>query len=555
MKVLSFRAKLVLAFSISLGLALAMFMLVSSYWHLKYLEESVKARLRAVAVSAAALVDVQAHEELRSKDDMADPRYGTMIRRLNAILRGEPSLKYIYTLRPVVNTTPTGKKKRGYQFVLDGGSAGTALDPSNPEFSKIGDAYEKLPPAARKVFKTLAPQVDLEPVEDKWGVTLSGYAPLIDAKGRVVGLLGVDMTLEELQGSISVVYVIAATGFLAAVLLGWLMAYLVSNMVMEPIDQLYHATKRIVDGDLKTPIVYSRRDDFSQVLGTFNRMMISIEKAQDLAAQRAHDKAQLEMAATVQDQLFRWPAQKSDKVKVHYFARTAETTGGDWAHFHLSQGRYLYMLCADVVGHGVASAMVAAAVAGCFETLKGEIDAAPRPLEPLSIMDHMQRVVTAASRGQFPMTAFILVADLDTGELQYSGAAHPAARIVRRVPDEGGGPPRKVVTSLTMRADYLGDPVLQNYTQRSARIQPGDLLVLFTDGLIERRNEAGETYGTRRLDRILRRAVGGPEQLITHITSDVHGFVGHEAIEDDVSIMVASILEGACSQAPLTRAC
>jgi len=526
---LSFRIKLGLTISASLlGIALVT-SLASSYVHYEALNRSIKTRLSSVAEVCAELIDPRLHERLRTAKDMQDPEYLRLIHRLNAILRTEPGLKYIYTMRPA-DGTPTS---HDFTFVLDGGSAAHPPGASSPDFSGIGSRYTTLPDWAKRVLITGKPAVDDAPVLDKWGWTLSGYAPLFNDQGRPIAVVGVDMSADELAHAMSDVYRVSAMMFAFALVLGLVLSVVLSRRIMQPVEVLYDATRRIAGGDLSQPIRHERRDEFGVVMTTFNEMMDHLKQAQQEIAEQAYTQSQLQLAAAVQARLFRWEPVGDPRVELGHYVRTADDTGGDWAHYHLSQGRRLYVLCGDVTGHGVASAMVAAAVAGGFECLKAKLAVGDHAGQLARVMESFDAIVHAAGQGEFPMTMFAMVLDLETGEIEYVSAAHPAARVIS--PRASGSSVRNLITW----GNFLGFEAPQTFTVHHSRIEPGDTVVVFSDGLIERRNSDGKIYGGRRLDRFLRGLpAASPEDLCDAVLADTRHYAQTDEIDDDVSLVV-----------------
>lgn len=545
----SFKAKLVLAACATLALTVAASMAASAWFFVRSLETALKDKLQSVAVAVSAFIDPEVHESLKRPEDMSRPEYLKLVTKLHHILVEDASIKFIYTLRPVPVAKGFAKK---FTFVLDGGSARLPLDAESPDFSKIGDPYDKLPKEAREVLLTGMPAVDKNWATDQWGVTISGYAPLKDRRGRVIAILGVDMIARELDETMLNAKISLAIGICLAMLVGFAIAGTLSGRIMRPINDLHRATLRVANGDLRQPIAYNRRDELGTVLGTFNVMMQHIEHAQAMSVVQARMKSQLEIAATVQTQLFQWEKVTDERVRIGYFVRTAETMGGDWAHYHLSSGRFLYLLCSDVAGHGTAPAMVAAAVAGSFHGLKVALDSAAEPLGAAGVVEYFRPVVEAAGCGRFPMTIFVARVDLTTGLVEYSNAGHVPARVVR-APGNGrraADREEKVIESLALPSNFLGggliDP-LDKATTKTTRLGPGDMIVLFSDGLIERRDAEGRVFGARRLERAFKRSLESqPDKLCQEVVAKVTAYAGGDAPDDDITLLIAAFPKETC---------
>jgi serine phosphatase RsbU (regulator of sigma subunit) len=129
------------------------------------------------------------------------------------------------------------------------------------------------------------------------------------------------------------------------------------------------------------------------------------------------------------------------------------------------------------------------------------------------------------------VTMFAAVLDAETGALEYWNAGHDApvlkSAALGSLESAVGGPPLCVLDEF----DYGSD---------SAQLARGDAVVLFTDGVTEAANGAGEFYGRQRLNALLARV--GPDaaagDILREILADLRGFVGSAEPSDDITLLV-----------------
>jgi sigma-B regulation protein RsbU (phosphoserine phosphatase) len=129
------------------------------------------------------------------------------------------------------------------------------------------------------------------------------------------------------------------------------------------------------------------------------------------------------------------------------------------------------------------------------------------------------------------MTAYYGVLDIDTGIFHYANAGHPPPRWwpaapgrVEAVPN-GAGPP-------------LGIGLAQNYSQASIRLEPGDILVFFTDGLVEACSRGRGAFGIARLDTAIREgAAKGTEVVKRKVMDSWQKFLAGNPCQDDVTLV------------------
>lgn len=211
------------------------------------------------------------------------------------------------------------------------------------------------------------------------------------------------------------------------------------------------------------------------------------------------------------------------------------SAGGDYIDYFLASGACgtspdcLYLACGDVSGHGVGSALIMAMGRAFLRALmRQDTDLA-------AVMHQMNELIEADTpAGQF-MTLFAGMLDVAHGTLCYASAGHDPALLYR--PTTG----RIVETESTGLP--LGMFEHQHYWVEKLTIQSGDVLVLSTDGIAEATNPRGIPFGRDRLKDTIRALSEQPaEQIAQAIKQRVLDFSYPQALQDDLSIIVAKIL-------------
>lgn len=181
--------------------------------------------------------------------------------KLNTIRKSHPDLKYLYTMK---------KTGDGLFFMVDA-DYGNTEDPG----AKIGEKYEELNPELLKGFE--AASVDNEFTTDKWGTLLSGYAPLRDSKGAIIGLVGVDMAsnmVMQKQAFIGkTIYIIMLFG----ILLAGLFILIFSKTIIKDIHKLNSIANDISMGKMDVDMDVARKDEIGELADSFGRMVASLK--------------------------------------------------------------------------------------------------------------------------------------------------------------------------------------------------------------------------------------------------------------------------------------
>jgi sigma-B regulation protein RsbU (phosphoserine phosphatase) len=214
----------------------------------------------------------------------------------------------------------------------------------------------------------------------------------------------------------------------------------------------------------------------------------------------------------------------------HRYLPTGSVGGDFFTISALSQTEAGVFIC-DVAGHGVRSALVTAMIRALVEELK------PLATDPGQFLTKLNSDLCAILKHTgTPMltTAFYLVADCRNGVVRYANAGHPKPLHARCGADQvlpmgGGGGKSQPVLGLFEDASYRSS---------ETKLAPGDLVMMFTDGLVEVQNRAGELYSPALLLAGVQRRLGLPAaQLFDELLAEIRKFSAQEAFTDDVCLV------------------
>ncbi|MBN1527284.1 MAG: HD domain-containing protein [Candidatus Omnitrophica bacterium] len=264
---------------LTLALILAMLFVgtISNFFIYRYAFDAqfndLREKLKTIAQTAALMIDAGTLKEIPLKrTGMETPQYKTVVAQLAAIKDANPQIKYIYIM------AMTGREGI-LQFVSDPAKP-TADDIRKGRTTYPGDTYDASGfPEMLRAFH--GPSADKKLEIDKWGATLSGYAPIRDRKGRAVAILGVDMGAEEVYGAQVDVKRRAAFVLLMGLVISLLLASLISNRVNEPMRKLLEGTRRIAGGDLQYHVEAKGPDEVKELAVGFNRMAQSLHESRE----------------------------------------------------------------------------------------------------------------------------------------------------------------------------------------------------------------------------------------------------------------------------------
>lgn len=251
-------------------------------------------------------------------------------------------------------------------------------------------------------------------------------------------------------------------------------------------------------------------------------------------------EVELKTAKAVQDTLFPEPAQfTSSKVSLAGSYQPATECGGDW-WFYNTIGDKIFLWIGDVTGHGVSAALVTSAARAAVSG----IEANPN-ITPASALQILNKAVFDASNGRKYMSFCVVAIDLKTGACTYSSAAHELPIWVRFLgKDDAKG--FEVSVLPTANSSYLlGQHESATFIEDTIYLKPGDGLFLYTDGVTDLTNPAGQAWG----DRKVRQAILSCSRETKNAASFVYKFnellQAHRQnaeIQDDMTFFVFNLI-------------
>jgi serine phosphatase RsbU (regulator of sigma subunit) len=273
---------------------------------------------------------------------------------------------------------------------------------------------------------------------------------------------------------------------------------------------------------------------FSGIHANLARLADELIRLLQKTASQAAVKKELEVASTIQRLLV--PSEdllERPGLQITGLYRPASECSGDWwSVYDLPDGR-VFAVIGDVTGHGISSAIITgAAKAACDVALLLN----QASLSSSTLLQILNAAIYSIGRRQVMMTLGLGAFDAfdpKARAVNLSSAGHPFPYLIR-------GSSLKPVVLL---GQPLGAAADASYAPSKVELLAGDLLVWFTDGVIECENQNGEQFSERRLRAVCQRAAsGGAVGVRDAVIEAVDAFRGESPQCDDVTLMVASIL-------------
>jgi phosphoserine phosphatase RsbU/P len=266
--------------------------------------------------------------------------------------------------------------------------------------------------------------------------------------------------------------------------------------------------------------------DLLTVLANVAAIRIENQRLAMVEVQKQLITRELEQAAEIQRRLLPREAPIVPGYEIAGHNLPCQTVGGDYFDFFPYPDGRIGLVLGDVSGKGMQAAILMSAVKGGTLVLFGET-----PDNVSSLMSRLDRVVAANfPRNRF-VTFFFGLLDPVSGELTYCNAGHNPPFLVRA---DGA------IERLTSCGTILGIFPEMGYEVKQTRLERGDVLTLFSDGVTEENNPGGEEFGEERLSRLLiEKGPSGAAGLVEGIRQAVLAWAAGAAAADDVTVVVA----------------
>lgn len=306
------------------------------------------------------------------------------------------------------------------------------------------------------------------------------------------------------------------------------MLMFVSKSITSPIVRLEQATRRIAEGDLELemPVVHGQ-DEVSRLTNSVAEMR---DKIKDHVAIKERHDADLRAANRIQMNLL--PTCFPDRVEVdiHAFLKPARQVGGDLYDCFLLDEDRLCVLIGDVVGKGLPASMLMASTLSYFRAVL------PILGSPEKACEQVNRHLCANNDNCIFVTLCCLVLRLSDGKIAFAVAGHDPPILNR------DGEVRFVDVS-SIRGLPLGLYEKQEYTLGEILLQPGDALLLYTDGVTEAMDDRGILFDCGRLIQVLGKCHDdSSEKKIDAIMEELGRFTQNTEQSDDITLVALRFL-------------
>ena len=368
-----------------------------------------------------------------------------------------------------------------------------------------------------------------------YGYNTAAIEPILDENGKTFAMAAVEIPMVTLQMALRQ-YLIYAVLVTVGIIVLFMLIYMVYlyYFVVRPIDLIAKGTDDFVKNNNHMPeqlLQIKTHDEIQTLAESFIKMEKDIveytENLTAITAEKERVNTELSVATRIQANMLPsiFPAFPERKeIDIYATMNPAKEVGGDFYDFFMVDERHLAIVMADVSGKGVPAALFM--VIG--KTLIKDHTQSGKDLGEV-FTEVNELLCESNSEGLF-ITAFEGVLDLASGEFRFVNAGHEIPYICKK---GGNFEPYKIRAGFVL-AGMEG----MRYKCGETRLEVGDKIFQYTDGVTEATNANNELYGMERLTDILgENSALSPTELLPKVKEDIDRFVGEAPQFDDITML------------------
>jgi sigma-B regulation protein RsbU (phosphoserine phosphatase) len=358
------------------------------------------------------------------------------------------------------------------------------------------------------------------------GTEYLGSATTFRVGEDLVWVVGVVAPKADFVGDVWRTQALALAAAAVAVLAAVALAFALASAVSRPVQSLIGFMQAVGTGDLEAKAEFGGSGEFRQLADALNRMIADLRD-------RLRLLHSLGIAMEVQRRLLPARAPKVRGLDVAGHSTYCDETGGDYYDFLVldkAAPNQVLVALGDVMGHGVAAALVMAGVRAVLR------DRAVAAGDLADLMARLNNFIAADHGGDRFMTMHLSVIDSKTQTMRWVSAGHDPVIVF--------DPTNYSFTEVGIGDLPLGVMDGTQYSEQlSPALRPGQILFIGTDGVWEMPNAKGEQYGKDRLRQVIRECAARSADEIVHAVRDqLTAFRGDAKSVDDVTFVVVKML-------------
>ena len=357
---------------------------------------------------------------------------------------------------------------------------------------------------------------------------LMAYSKIGEWNSYLVTLVNKDKATETLTGIIAKSILYGAILLLIVVLIGMFS----SRQLTINIRKLVDVTDLISQGQFDLKVEVKSSDEVGFLARKIEWMAGEVNKLVNETAEKSRLETEIQTVKLVQDSLIPDWNLFEDNFHICSFIEAAEVCGGDWFHYS-HNGDSLKLFLGDATGHGAGPAMLTAAAKAVTTVIETS-----EHFDPAMALQILNQAIYNTAKGGIQMTFFAAELNLATGDIKYANAGHEFPVVVPKLEKVK----KKNINYLMSKSSRrLGEEVGSEYVCNQEKLNPGDQLIIFTDGVFELVDKDGKEFSEGEFIRSVAKTFSGfhpLDQKLGDFKATIDTFRSTDHLPDDLTLML-----------------
>ncbi len=304
-----------------------------------------------------------------------------------------------------------------------------------------------------------------------------------------------------------------------------------SRSITGAVHELYQGTQHIKEGDFSYRIPVKGSDQLAELGASFNTMTENLGRLIVVAKEKERLESELTIAREVQNQLFPKDVPFTGTLELKGVCNPARMVSGDYYDFMSISDTKLAFAIGDVAGKGISAALLMAAIQSTMRTqLNAPTNSSMPALSTATLVSNLNRQLYATTSAEKYATFYFAMYDEATHSLTYTNAGHLSPMLLRRCE----------FSMMDSTGTVVGAFPIVRYGEKTVPLEHGDILVAYTDGIVEPENAYGEMFGEERLkDLVVKYTNADSSEIIARAMEAVVEWTGAGELQDDMTMLVA----------------